>query len=208
MKFSLRAEGLDGMDGLMDIDRRKSLNPAKPAFWPPRFVLGLASADAVLGEGNDPDGLTNGESDSEGSRTRETDRSWLLDLDDCRMVAEARMVLDDSEARIPDNEDELEMVLACLALDEGRCETGVFMIFRNSSSSRGVRSCRPVDARHFPVIARGGDRGLEAESAGVEDRKTPLDEMGGVPSDADLSISLAMAASSLAMVIRRVRGLL
>jgi hypothetical protein len=116
--------------------------------------------------------------------------------------------LADSEVIMPDNSDELEMVLACLALDEGLSETGVFMIFLSSSSSRGVRSCRPVDARHFSVKALGGDRGLEAESAGVEDRKTPLDEMGGVPSDADLSISPAIAASSLAMVMRRVRGLL
>jgi hypothetical protein len=79
IRLSFRAEGLDGMDGFIDIDRRKSLNPAKPAFCPFRLVLGLASADAVLGEGNDPDGMTIGESDSEGNRTRETDRSELVD---------------------------------------------------------------------------------------------------------------------------------
>ena len=116
------------------------------------------------------------------------------------------MVLDESEARNP-SDDELEMVLACRALDEGRCETGVFMIFRKSSSSRGVRSCRPVEALHRSAIARGGDIGLEA-LAGVEERKAPLDEIGAVPSEADLSISPAAAASSLAVVIRRVRGLL
>lgn len=81
------------------------------------------------------------------------------------------------------------------------------MIFLSNSSSRGVRSCRPVDARHRSAIARGGESGLEG-LAGVEERKTPLDEIGAVPSEADLNISPAAAASSLAIVIRRVRGLL
>jgi hypothetical protein len=201
-KLSRRAEGLDGKEGLADMDLRKSLNPAKPFG-----LFGFASADAVLGEGNEPEGMMNGESDGEGSRTRETERSELVDFEGWRTVADAVIVLDESDARNP-SEDELEIVLACRALDEGRCETGVFMIFLNSSSSRGVRSCRPVDARHRSVNARGGDIGLEEKSAGVDERKTPLDEIGGVPSDADLSISPAAAASSLAMVIRRVRGLL
>ena len=200
-KLSRRAEGLVGNEGLTDMDRRKSLNPAKPFG-----LLGLASADAVFGDGNDPEGIMNGESFGEGSLTRDTDRSELVDCEGCRRVAAAMIVLDESEARNP-RDDELEIVLTCRALDEGRCETGVFMMFLNSSSSRGVRSCRPVDALHRSAIARGGDIGLEA-LAGVEERKPPLDKIGAVPSEADLSMSPAAAASSLAIVIRRIRGLL
>lgn len=200
-KLSRRVEGLDGNEGLTDMDRRKSLNPAKPFG-----LLGLASADAVLGDGNDPEGMMNGESLGEGSLTRDMDRSELVDFDGCRKVAAAMIVLDESEARNP-SDDELDIVLACRALEEGLCETGVFMIFLKSSSSRGVRSCRPVDALHRSAIARGGDIGLEG-LAGVEERKAPLDEIGAVPSEADLSMSPAAAASSLAIVIRRVRGLL
>jgi hypothetical protein len=198
-KLSRRAEGLDGNEGFTDMDRRKSLNPAKPFG-----LLGLASAEAVFGEGNDPEGMMNGESFGEGSLTRDTERSELVDLDGCRTVAAAMIVLDESEARKP-SDDELEMVLACRALDDGRCETGVFMIFLKSSSSRGVRSCLPVDALHRSAMARCGDIEVEA-SAGVEERKP--DKIGAVPSEADLSMSPAAAASSLAIVIRRVRGLL
>jgi hypothetical protein len=200
-KLSRRVEGLDGNEGLTDMDRRKSLNPANPFG-----LVGLASADAVLGDGNDPEGMMNGESLGEGSLTRDMDRSELVDFDGCRKVAAAMIVLDESEARNP-SDDELDIVLACRALEEGLCETGVFMIFLKSSSSRDVRSCRPVDALHRSAIARGGDIGLEG-LAGVEERKAPLDEIGAVPSEADLSMSPAAAASSLAIVIRRVRGLL
>ena len=133
-KLSRRVEGLDGKEGLTDIDRRKSLKPAKPFG-----LLGLASADAVFGDGNDPEGMLKGESFGEGSLTRDTDRSELVDLDGCRRVAAAMMVLTESEARKP-SDDELEIVLACRALEDGLCETGVFMIFLRSSSSRGVRS--------------------------------------------------------------------
>jgi hypothetical protein len=200
-KLSRRVEGLDGNEGLTDMDRRKSLNPANPFG-----LVGIASADAVLGDGNDPEGMMNGESLGEGSLTRDMDRSELVDFDGCRKVAAAMIVLDESEARNP-SDDELDIVLACRALEEGLCETGVFMIFLKSSSSRDVRSCRPVDALHRSAIARGGDIGLEG-LAGVEERKAPLDEIGAVPSEADLSMSPAAAASSLAIVIRRVRGLL
>jgi hypothetical protein len=200
-KLSRRVEGLDGNEGLTDMDRRKSLNPAKPFG-----LLGLASADAVFGEGKEPEGMMNGESLGEGSLTRDMDRSELVDFDGCRKVAAAMIVLDESEARKP-SDDELDTVLACRALEDGLCETGVFMMFLKSSSSRGVRSCRPVDALHRSAIARGGDIGLEG-LAGVEERKAPLDEIGAVPSEADLSMSPAAAASSLAMVTRRVRGLL
>jgi hypothetical protein len=200
-KLSRRVEGLDGNEGLTDMDRRKSLNPANPFG-----LVGIASADAVLGDGNDPEGMMNGESLGEGSLTRDMDRSELVDFDGCRKVAAAMIVLDESEARNP-SDDELDIVLACRALEEGLCETGVFMIFLKSSSSRDVRSCRPVDALHRSAIARGGDIGLEG-LAGVEERKAPLDEIGAVPSEADLSMSPAAAASSLAMVTRRVRGLL
>jgi len=198
-KLSRRADGLDGNEGFTDMDRRKSLNPAKPLG-----LFGLASADAVLGEGKEPAGMMNGESDGEGSLTRETDRSELVDLEACRIVAAAMMVLDESDARKP-SEDALDMVLACRALDVGRCETGVFIIFLRSSSSRGVRSCRPVDARHRSLRPRGGDIGLD-RSAGVN--KRALVDIGGVPSEADRRMSPAAAASSLAIVIRRVRGLL
>jgi hypothetical protein len=133
-KLSRRAEGLDGKEGLVAMDRRKSLNPANPFG-----LFGLASAEAVFGDGKEPEGMMNGESFGEGSRTRDTERSELVDLGGCRTVAGAMIVLDESEGRIPKDE-ELEMVLACLALDDGRCETGVFMIFLSSSSSRGVRS--------------------------------------------------------------------
>ena len=63
-KLSRRVEELDGNEGFTDMDRRKSLNPAKPLG-----LLGFASADAVLGEGNDPEGMINGESFGDGSRT-------------------------------------------------------------------------------------------------------------------------------------------
>ena len=63
-KLSRRVEGLAGNEGFTDMDRRKSLNPAKPFG-----LLGLASADAVFSDGNDPEGMMNGESFGEGSLT-------------------------------------------------------------------------------------------------------------------------------------------
>jgi hypothetical protein len=64
--------------------------------------------------------MMNGESEGEGSRTRETDRSDAVGFETCRTVAEPRIVLEDSDARILGIDDELDMVLACLAPDEGR----------------------------------------------------------------------------------------
>lgn len=78
------------------------------------------------------------------------------------------------------------------------------MIFLSSSSSRGVRSCRPVEARHFSVKARGGEIGL-GEGAVRSVRGEAL--TGVVPSDAERKASPAALASSFAMVIRRVLGL-
>lgn len=64
--------------------------------------------------------MMNGESEGEGSRTREIDRSDAVDFETCRTVAEPRIVFEDSDARILGIEDELDIVLACLAPDEGR----------------------------------------------------------------------------------------
>jgi hypothetical protein len=148
-----------------------------------------------------------GESEGDGSRTRDVDRSGADNLGMCRTVAEPVMVFDDPDGRILGMDDELDMVLACLAPDGGRCDTGVFMMFLSSSNSRGVRSCRPVEARHLSLRARG-DIGLGGDVPVITDIRVPRPEVRGVvPSEAERKASPAAFASSVPMVIRLDRGL-